>query len=151
MINPFTFYRCKSLLLSYPDDNISTSVAIFVYNGAFDIARSVRNVSGCTLLRNIKLACNKPSIDFTQILLFSILFTNNIIMLDTRPQTAPCLQALLTSSCLKKYTTIGFQYAISLQHLLCLHAHFISIFHFRKTKECHEEDLQCLHMYISNN
>ena len=31
----------------------------FVYNGAFDIARSVRNVSGCTLLRDVKLACNK--------------------------------------------------------------------------------------------
>ena len=38
----FPFYRWKSLLLSYPDDNIPTSAAI----GAFDIARSVRNVSG---------------------------------------------------------------------------------------------------------
>lgn len=72
-------------------------------------------------------------------------------MLDTRPYTAPCLQDFLTSSCLKKYTTIGFQYAISLQHLLCLQAHFINSFHFRKTKECHKEDLHCLHMYISNN
>ena len=56
-----TCYLCKSLLLSYPDDNISTSAAIFVYNGAFDIALSVRNVSGCTLLRDVKLACNKHS------------------------------------------------------------------------------------------
>ena len=30
----------------YPDDNIPTSAAIFVYNGALDIANSVRNVSG---------------------------------------------------------------------------------------------------------
>ena len=45
-----TCYLCKSFLLSYPDDNIPTSAAIFVYNGAFDIARSVRNVSGCTLV-----------------------------------------------------------------------------------------------------
>ena len=52
-------YRCKSLLLSYTDDNIPTSAAIFVYNGAFDIAHSVRNVSGCTLLRDVKLACNE--------------------------------------------------------------------------------------------
>ena len=29
----------------YPDDNIPTSAAIFVYKGAFDIVRSVRNVS----------------------------------------------------------------------------------------------------------
>ena len=50
-----------SLLLSYLDDNIPTSAAIFVYNGAFDIARSVRNVAGCTLLRDVKLACNKHS------------------------------------------------------------------------------------------
>ena len=58
-----TCYLCKSLLLSYPDDNIPASAAIFVYNGAFDIARSVRNVSGCTLLhvRDVKLACNKHS------------------------------------------------------------------------------------------
>ena len=56
-----TCYLCKSLLLSYPDDNIPTFAAIFVYNGAFDIARSVRNVSGCTLLRDVKLACNKHS------------------------------------------------------------------------------------------
>ena len=48
-----TCYQCKSLLLSYID-NIPTSAAIFVYNGAFDIARSVRNVSGCTLLRDVK-------------------------------------------------------------------------------------------------
>ena len=149
MIYPY-FYRCKSLLHSYPDDNISTSAAIFVYSGAFDIARSVRNVSGCTLLRNVKLACNKPSIDFTQIILFTILFTSHIIMLDTHPHTVPCLQAFLTSSCLKKYTTIGFQYVLNL-HLLCPQAHFITIFHFRKTKECHEEILHCHHMYISNN
>ena len=56
----------------YPDDRIPTSSAIFVYNGAFVIARSVRNVSGCTLSRDVKLACNKPydiaylhSLDFT--------------------------------------------------------------------------------------
>ena len=36
-----TCYRCKSSLLSYPDDNIPTSAAISVYNGVFDIARSV--------------------------------------------------------------------------------------------------------------
>ena len=46
------------LFLSYPDDNIPISAATFVYNGAFDIARSV---SGCTLLRDVKLACNKHS------------------------------------------------------------------------------------------
>ena len=56
-----TCYLCKSLLLSYPDDNIPTSAAIFVYNGEFDNARSVRNVSGCTLLLDVKLACNKHS------------------------------------------------------------------------------------------
>ena len=57
-----TCYRCKSLLLSYPDNNIQTSTSIFFsYNGAFDIARSVRNVSGRTPLRNVKLACNKHS------------------------------------------------------------------------------------------
>ena len=54
-------YLCKSLLLSYPEDNIPSSAAIFVYNGAFDIARSVRNVSGCTLLRYVKLVCNQHS------------------------------------------------------------------------------------------
>ena len=47
------------MLLSYPDDNIPTSAASFVYNGAFDIAHSVRNVSGLTLLSDEKLACNK--------------------------------------------------------------------------------------------
>ena len=46
---------------SYPDDNIPTSAAIFIYNGAFDIARSVRNVSGCTLLLDVKLVCTKHS------------------------------------------------------------------------------------------
>ena len=56
-----TCYLCKSLLLSYLDDNIPTSAAIFVYNGAFDIVRSIRNVSGCTLLHDVKLACNKYS------------------------------------------------------------------------------------------
>ena len=56
-----TCYLCKSLLLSYPDDNIPTSPAIFVYNGAFDIARTVQTVSGCTLLHDVKLACNKLS------------------------------------------------------------------------------------------
>ena len=35
--------------------------AIFVYNGAFDIALSVQNVSGYTLLRDVKWACNKHS------------------------------------------------------------------------------------------
>ena len=49
------------MLLLYPDDNNPTSAAFFVYNGAFDIARSFRNVSGCTLLRDVKLACNKHS------------------------------------------------------------------------------------------
>ena len=47
------------LLLSFPDDNIPTFASIFVYNHAFDIARLVRNVSGCTLLFDVKLACNK--------------------------------------------------------------------------------------------
>ena len=56
-----TCYLGKSSLLSYPVDNIAKSAANFVYNGAFDIARSVRNVSGCTLLRDVKLACNKHS------------------------------------------------------------------------------------------
>ena len=56
-----TCYLCKSLLLLYPDYNIPTSAAIFVYNGAFDIARSVRNVSGCTLLSYVKLVCNQHS------------------------------------------------------------------------------------------
>ena len=51
-----------SLLHSYPDDNIPTSAAIFVYNGAFDIAISVWNVFGCTRLRDVELACNKPSV-----------------------------------------------------------------------------------------
>lgn len=32
--------------------------AIFVYNAAFDIAGLVRNLSGCTLLRELKLVCN---------------------------------------------------------------------------------------------
>ena len=41
-----TCYPCKALLLSYPDDNIPTSAAIFVYIGAFDIACSVRKVRG---------------------------------------------------------------------------------------------------------
>ena len=45
-----------SLLHSYPDDNIPTSTAIFVYNGVFDIAISVWNVFGCTLLRDVELA-----------------------------------------------------------------------------------------------
>ena len=74
-----TCYLCKSLLLSYPDDNIPTSSAIFVYSGAFKIARSVQNVSGCTLLRDVQLACNKHSdiahyhsLDFTQIYVFTI-------------------------------------------------------------------------------
>ena len=56
-----TCYLGKSLLLSYTDDNIPTSAAIFVYNSAFDIARAVRNVSRCTLLHDVKLACNKHS------------------------------------------------------------------------------------------
>ena len=33
----------------------------FVYNGVFEIARSVRNVSGSTLSRDVKLVCNKHS------------------------------------------------------------------------------------------
>ena len=48
-----TCYPCKSFLISYPDDNIPTSAAIFVYIGAFDIARSVRHVSGCILLCDV--------------------------------------------------------------------------------------------------
>ena len=74
-----TCYLCKPLPLSYPDDNIPTSAPFFVYDGAFDIACSVRNVSGCTLLCDVKLACNKHSniarshsLDFTQILVFTI-------------------------------------------------------------------------------
>ena len=47
-------------------------------------------------------------------------------MLDTRPYTAPCLQAFLTSSCLKKYTTIGFQYVIFYACMLISSAFFIS-------------------------
>ena len=69
----------QSLLLQFPDDIIPTSSAIFVYNGSFVIARSVRNVLGCNLSRDVKLACNKPydiaclhSLDFTQILLLTI-------------------------------------------------------------------------------
>ena len=34
---------------NHPHGNIPTPAAIFVYNGAFDIARSVQKVSGCTL------------------------------------------------------------------------------------------------------
>ena len=49
------------MILPYPDDNIPTSAAIIVYNSAFNIARSVRNVLGCTLLRDVKIACNKDS------------------------------------------------------------------------------------------
>ena len=49
------------MLLLYSDDNIPTFATIFVYNGAFDIARSVRNVLGCTLLCDVKLASNKHS------------------------------------------------------------------------------------------
>ena len=41
------------IIASY-DDNIPTSADIFVNNGVFDIARWVRNVSGYTLLRDIK-------------------------------------------------------------------------------------------------
>ena len=32
----------------------------FGYNFALYIARPVRNVSGCTLVRNVMLECNKP-------------------------------------------------------------------------------------------
>ena len=51
----------QSLLDLYPDNNIPTSAAFFVYNGAFEIACSVRNISGYTLLHNVKLAYNKSS------------------------------------------------------------------------------------------
>ena len=40
----YTWYRWNHCF--FPDDNIPTSAAIFVYNGAFDIAFSVRNVRG---------------------------------------------------------------------------------------------------------
>ena len=43
-MNPYLL-SMQTFLLLYPDDNIPTSAAIFVYNGAFDIVRSVRNVS----------------------------------------------------------------------------------------------------------
>ena len=49
------------MLRLYTDDIIPAPAAIFVYNGAFDIARSIRNVSGCTIKRDVKLACNKHS------------------------------------------------------------------------------------------
>ena len=52
-INPY--------LLSMQIILTTTSAAVFVYNGAFYIARSVQNVLGCTLLRDVKLACNKHS------------------------------------------------------------------------------------------
>ena len=46
---------------SYPNENIPTSPAIFIFNDAFDIARSVQNVLGCTLLGDVQLAFNKHS------------------------------------------------------------------------------------------
>ena len=52
-MNPYLL-SMQIIAPSYPDDNIPT-------NGAVDIARSVRNVSDCTLLRDVKLACNKHS------------------------------------------------------------------------------------------
>ena len=51
---------------------ILMSAAIFVYNVAFDIARSVRNVSGCTLLRDVKLACKNTQILHANYLDFTI-------------------------------------------------------------------------------
>ena len=57
-----TCHRCKFLRLSYPYDNIPTSVGTSVFNGAFDIARSVRRVLRCTLLRDLKFACNKHTV-----------------------------------------------------------------------------------------
>ena len=57
-----TCYRCKSSLLSFPTTTLFlTSATIFVNNGAFYIACSVRNVLGYTLLHDVKLACNKHS------------------------------------------------------------------------------------------
>ena len=55
------------IIASY-DDNIPTSADIFVNNGAFDIARWVRKVSGYTLLRDIKLACINTQILYANIL-----------------------------------------------------------------------------------
>ena len=40
---------------------IPISTPKFVYNGTFDIARSVRNSAGSTLLRDLQLMCDKPS------------------------------------------------------------------------------------------
>ena len=57
LVNSFN----PSLLLWYLEDNIPTSATIFVYNGELNIARSVQNVSGCTLLCDVKLVCNKRS------------------------------------------------------------------------------------------
>ena len=46
-------------------DLTSTSAVIyFFYNGAFDTARSVRSVSGCTLLRDVKLAFNELTLRY---------------------------------------------------------------------------------------
>ena len=50
------------LLLSYPDDNIPTLATAFIYNGAFDIIRSVRNVLGCTLLFDVNYHAINPQI-----------------------------------------------------------------------------------------
>ena len=65
-----TYYRCKKMLLSYLDDNIPTSTTIFVYSSVFNIARSVRNISGCTLLHDVNvqfctLKFSRFYVDFT--------------------------------------------------------------------------------------
>ena len=45
-----SYFLSLKIIASFdPDDSIPTSASNFVYNGAFDIARLVRNVSGCTL------------------------------------------------------------------------------------------------------
>ena len=54
-------FYANHCFLTYHDDNIPTSAANFVYNGAFDVARSGRNVSEYCLLRDVKLAYNKHS------------------------------------------------------------------------------------------
>ena len=65
MVNSINFSESNYSILVIDANHsffrILTIAAMFVYNGAFDIARSVRNFSGCTLLRDVKLSCNEPS------------------------------------------------------------------------------------------
>ena len=72
--------------LSYPDDNIPTPAAFCVYNGSFDIARSVRSVSESTLFRDVFLIF--PYINDTSTIFnphglqeFAILYNNIMIFL----------------------------------------------------------------------